>query len=77
MIPAVPASLLSQRLPRHCIAAVPIPKPPSLDARAYVLIDYQTGRIMASDKPDVQSEPASITKLMTAYGVSARCVRSG
>jgi len=51
------------------LAAVPIPKPPSIDARAYVLIDYQTGRILASDKPDVQSEPASITKLMTEYGV--------
>jgi D-alanyl-D-alanine carboxypeptidase (penicillin-binding protein 5/6) len=50
-------------------AAVPIPKPPSIDARAYVLLDYQTGRILASDKPDVQSEPASITKLMTEYGV--------
>ena len=51
------------------LAAVPIPKPPSIDARAYVLIDYQTGRVLASDKPDVQSEPASITKLMTEYGV--------
>jgi serine-type D-Ala-D-Ala carboxypeptidase (penicillin-binding protein 5/6) len=52
-----------------CWAAVPIPKPPSIDARAYVLLDYQSGRILAADKPDVQSEPASITKLMTEYGV--------
>jgi D-alanyl-D-alanine carboxypeptidase (penicillin-binding protein 5/6) len=50
-------------------AAVPIPKPPSIDARSYVLIDYQSGRILASDKPDVQMEPASITKLMTGYAV--------
>jgi serine-type D-Ala-D-Ala carboxypeptidase (penicillin-binding protein 5/6) len=50
-------------------AAVPIPKPPSIDARAYVLLDYQSGRILASNKPDVQSEPASITKVMTGYGV--------
>jgi D-alanyl-D-alanine carboxypeptidase (penicillin-binding protein 5/6) len=50
-------------------AAVPIPKPPAIDARAYVLVDYQTGRILAADKPDVQSEPASITKLMTEYAV--------
>ena len=48
---------------------MPIPKPPSIDARAYVLLDYQSGRILAADKPDVQSEPASITKLMTEYGV--------
>jgi D-alanyl-D-alanine carboxypeptidase (penicillin-binding protein 5/6) len=51
------------------VAAVPIPKPPAIDARSYVLIDYQTGRILAADKPDVQGEPASITKLMTEYAV--------
>jgi D-alanyl-D-alanine carboxypeptidase (penicillin-binding protein 5/6) len=50
-------------------AAVPIPKPPSIDARAYVLLDYQSGRVLAADKADVQMEPASITKLMTSYAV--------
>jgi D-alanyl-D-alanine carboxypeptidase (penicillin-binding protein 5/6) len=50
-------------------AAVPIPKPPSIDARSYVLIDFASGRILASDKPDAQMEPASITKLMTGYAV--------
>ncbi len=48
-------------------AAVPIPKPPALDARAYVLIDYQSGRVLAGEKADAQMEPASITKLMTGY----------
>jgi D-alanyl-D-alanine carboxypeptidase (penicillin-binding protein 5/6) len=51
------------------IAAVPIPQPPAIDARSYVLMDYQTGRVLASEKPDVQMEPASITKLMTGYAV--------
>jgi serine-type D-Ala-D-Ala carboxypeptidase (penicillin-binding protein 5/6) len=50
-------------------AAVPIPKPPGIDARAYVLMDYQSGRVLAALKPDVQMEPASITKLMTGYAV--------
>jgi D-alanyl-D-alanine carboxypeptidase (penicillin-binding protein 5/6) len=50
-------------------AAVPIPKPPAIDARAYVLIDFQSGRVLAAQQADVQSEPASITKLMTGYGV--------
>src|SRR4029078_8634188 len=50
-------------------AAVPIPKPPAIEARAYVLMDYQTGRILASEKPDAQMEPASLTKLMTGYAV--------
>jgi D-alanyl-D-alanine carboxypeptidase (penicillin-binding protein 5/6) len=50
-------------------AAVPIPNPPSFDARAYVLIDFQSGRVLAGNKADAQMEPASITKLMTGYGV--------
>ena len=48
---------------------MPIPKPPALDARAYVLIDHDTGRVLAADKADLQMEPASITKLMTGYMV--------
>jgi D-alanyl-D-alanine carboxypeptidase (penicillin-binding protein 5/6) len=51
------------------VAAVPVPKPPAIDARAYVLIDYQSGRVLAADKSEVQMEPASITKLMTGYAV--------
>jgi D-alanyl-D-alanine carboxypeptidase (penicillin-binding protein 5/6) len=50
-------------------AAVPVPKPPAIDARAYVLVDFESGRVLADYKADVQSEPASITKLMTGYGV--------
>jgi D-alanyl-D-alanine carboxypeptidase (penicillin-binding protein 5/6) len=50
-------------------AAVPIPKPPAIDAGAYVLLDFQSGRVLAAHKADVQSEPASITKLMTGYAV--------
>src|SRR3954468_23601991 len=50
-------------------AAVPVPKPPTIAARAYVLVDYQSGRVLAGDKADVQMEPASITKLMSGYVV--------
>jgi len=57
--------LVSMSLCAH--AAVPVPKPPALDARSYVLIDHDTGRILAADKADLQMEPASITKLMTGY----------
>ena len=48
-------------------AAVPIPKPPTIDAPAYVLVDFQSGRVLASQQADSQREPASITKVMTAY----------
>jgi D-alanyl-D-alanine carboxypeptidase (penicillin-binding protein 5/6) len=50
-------------------AAVPIPTPPNINARAYVLIDYQSGRVLVDNKAEVQMEPASITKLMTGYVV--------
>lgn len=50
-------------------AAVPIPKPPSVDARGYILIDNGSGRVLADLNADQRMEPASITKLMTAYGV--------
>jgi D-alanyl-D-alanine carboxypeptidase (penicillin-binding protein 5/6) len=48
-------------------AAAPIPAPPSVPARAYLLEDYQTGRVLGSDHADDRMEPASLTKLMTAY----------
>jgi D-alanyl-D-alanine carboxypeptidase (penicillin-binding protein 5/6) len=48
-------------------AAAPIPAPPAVPARAYLLEDYQTSRVLASDHADDRMEPASLTKLMTAY----------
>jgi len=48
-------------------AAKPIPNPPSLDATSYFLVDFDSGRVLAEDNPDETVEPASITKLMTAY----------
>jgi serine-type D-Ala-D-Ala carboxypeptidase (penicillin-binding protein 5/6) len=48
-------------------AAVPIPKPPAIEAKAYVLLEFESGRVLAAQQADVQAEPASITKLMTAY----------
>jgi len=48
-------------------AATPIPAPPAVPARAYLLEDFQTGRVLGSDHADDRMEPASLTKLMTAY----------
>ncbi|MDH3218310.1 MAG: D-alanyl-D-alanine carboxypeptidase [Gammaproteobacteria bacterium] len=48
-------------------AAKPIPNPPALDATSYFLVDYDSGRVLAEKDPDRHIEPASITKLMTAY----------
>ncbi|MFO7276803.1 MAG: D-alanyl-D-alanine carboxypeptidase family protein [Pseudomonadota bacterium] len=50
-------------------AAVPIPKPPAVDARAYILIDSDSGRVLGEMNADERVEPASLTKLMTGYAV--------
>ncbi|MBL8445488.1 MAG: D-alanyl-D-alanine carboxypeptidase [Zoogloeaceae bacterium] len=43
------------------------PPPPALAANAWVLFDHSTGQVLVSHKPDERIEPASLTKLMTAY----------
>ena len=48
-------------------ADVPIPTAPTVAARAYVVVDYRTGKVLASQQPTTREEPASLTKLMTAY----------
>lgn len=48
-------------------AAVPVPAPPQVAAKNYLLIDFDSGRILAEKDADAKIEPASITKLMTAY----------
>ncbi|HEY0906685.1 MAG TPA: D-alanyl-D-alanine carboxypeptidase family protein [Methylophilus sp.] len=40
---------------------------PTLAARAFVLRDANTGNLLATSNPDMQVEPASLTKVMTAY----------
>ncbi len=44
-----------------------IPSPPALAAKAWVLLDWQTRQVLVSRGPDERVEPASLTKLMTAY----------
>jgi serine-type D-Ala-D-Ala carboxypeptidase (penicillin-binding protein 5/6) len=45
----------------------PIPAAPVIEARGYVLMDYTTGEILAENNSNERMEPASLTKLMTAY----------
>lgn len=52
-------------------AAAPVPAPPTLNAKSWVLMDYATGQILLESAADVSLEPASITKIMTSYVVSA------
>ena len=48
-------------------AAAQSPQPPEIAARAYLLLDMTSGQVLASKDADKPVEPASLTKLMTAY----------
>jgi D-alanyl-D-alanine carboxypeptidase (penicillin-binding protein 5/6) len=50
-------------------AAAQTPIPPTLAAREWLLIDMSSGQTLGALKPDEKIEPASLTKLMTAYVV--------
>ncbi len=47
----------------------PVPAAPALGAKSYLLMDFNSGRILVEKNPDMEVEPASITKLMTSYVV--------
>jgi D-alanyl-D-alanine carboxypeptidase (penicillin-binding protein 5/6) len=57
-------------------AAAPLPNPPAVDAKGYVLMDFATGQVLAGLNADQRLEPASLTKLMTTY-VIFDALRSG
>jgi serine-type D-Ala-D-Ala carboxypeptidase (penicillin-binding protein 5/6) len=42
---------------------------PALSSRSFLLVDFQSRQILAARNPDERVEPASLTKLMTAYVV--------
>ena len=48
-------------------AAQSAPTVPAVEARAWLLLDFNSGQVLASQKADERFEPASLTKLMTAY----------
>jgi D-alanyl-D-alanine carboxypeptidase (penicillin-binding protein 5/6) len=53
-----------------------IPPAPQAPVRGYVLMDYQSGNILAEMNSNERMEPASITKLMTGY-VIYQALKSG
>jgi D-alanyl-D-alanine carboxypeptidase (penicillin-binding protein 5/6) len=54
---------------RPADTARPVPAAPQLAANSYILVDFNSGDILVEQNADQRVEPASITKLMTAYVV--------
>ncbi|MEA3410882.1 MAG: D-alanyl-D-alanine carboxypeptidase family protein [Pseudomonadota bacterium] len=70
MIRRNPTLMLLLFWPAVLLAAQrPIPAPPGFNASSYILLDANSGRVLAEKNPDERLEPASITKLMTTYVV--------
>lgn len=53
-----------------------VPSPPTLAAKAYLLKEFNSGKVIAQQGGDERIEPASLTKLMTAY-LSFKAIRNG
>lgn len=64
------------------LAAAPLithaftPQVPEIAAKSYYLFDYQSGAVLAADDANARVEPASLTKLMTAY-LTFKAVKEG
>ena len=54
-------------LPSFTYAATLLSAPPELNNKSYVLMDYETGQILASKNENEKLAPASMTKMMTSY----------
>ncbi|HEX7455792.1 MAG TPA: D-alanyl-D-alanine carboxypeptidase family protein [Gallionella sp.] len=46
---------------------LPLPEPPVLAAKAYLLYDFSSNQVLLNQNGNARLEPASLTKLMTAY----------
>lgn len=70
LVVAAPAH--AQTVPQAAKTDLP---PPNVTARSWVLMDHNTGWILAQHQSDERIEPASLTKLMTAYLVFSELKR--
>ena len=53
--------------PARASDQIPIPDPPQPAAKSYLLVDHDSGAILAESNADERLEPASLTKILTAY----------
>lgn len=65
---AAPAAVATGELP------IPTAPAPAV-SKAWVVIDYATGQVLAGSNIDTQLEPASITKVMTSYVIAAEIAK--
>ncbi|MFP1804801.1 serine hydrolase [Lonsdalea quercina] len=57
-------------------AAEQAPPPPQIEAKAYILMDFNSGQVLAESQADERLDPASLTKIMASY-VIGQAVKAG
>ena len=62
-------------LPSFTYAATVLSTPPELNNKSYVLMDYETGQILASKNENEKLAPASMTKMMTSFIIEQKLLK--
>jgi len=76
LVTACLVTLVTSLAAQEARAAAPIPAPPAVNAHAWILVDHFSGKVLAQHNANERAEPASLTKLMTAY-VAFSALRDG
>ncbi|MBM5574991.1 D-alanyl-D-alanine carboxypeptidase [Deefgea sp. CFH1-16] len=69
-------SLIAALIALPSLAHAFVPPVPEIAAKSYYLYDKQSGQVLAARDPDMKIEPASLTKMMTAY-ITFKMVKEG
>ena len=67
LLPVFLAALAATAVRAETTEAIPVP--PTIDAQSYLLVDFGTGTTLAESRVDERLEPASLTKIMSAYTI--------
>ena len=66
---------VSLALPSY--AAIMVPASPKIKARGFLLMDFDSGRILTEKKSNQRMEPASLTKMLTSYVIANELANGG
>lgn len=69
---AIAAALL---IPSFSYAATVLSNPPELNNKSYILMDFETGQILAAKNENQKLAPASMTKMMTSYIIEQKLLK--
>lgn len=69
MLRAVVAGTTLLLVTAPALSAIQVADAPQIDAKAWILLDYSSGQVLAEGGADEKLDPASLTKIMTSYVV--------